>query len=73
MSAAFKQAIQNIDELSINEKALMAHCLISSLESKQDDQVDDAWIKLAESRYLEMKSGSVDGLSWDAVKEIVKN
>ena len=68
MSAAFKQAIENIDALSVSEKALMAHCLISSLESKSDDQVDQAWAELAHKRYLEMESGAVKGLSWSDIK-----
>ena len=42
MSTAFNQVRQNIGELSSDEKALVAHCLISSLESKHDDNVDKA-------------------------------
>ena len=37
MSALFKEVLQNIDNLSSNEKALVAHCLISSLEVKHDE------------------------------------
>ena len=43
MSMVFKQVIENITELSSDEKALVAHCLISSLETKHDDSVDEAW------------------------------
>ncbi len=56
MSVMFKQAIENIKELSADEKALIACCFISSLESKQDEGVDEAWAKLAEERYLELES-----------------
>ena len=72
MSVAFKQAIENIRELSADEKALMAHCLISSLESKQDDGVDEAWAKLAEERYLALESGAVKGVPWEEIKNVVK-
>ena len=72
MSAAFKQAIENIKGLSSDEKALMAHCLISSLESKQDENVDEAWVELAEKRYLELESGLVRGVSWSDIKNAVK-
>ena len=72
MSAMFKQAIKNIRELSTDERALMAHCLISSLESKQDEGVDEAWAKLAENRYLELESGAVNGVSWEEIKYVVK-
>lgn len=71
MSVAFKLAIENIRELSTSEKALMAHCLISSLESKQDEGVDEAWAKLAEKRYHDLESGAVNGLSWEEMKRAV--
>lgn len=72
MSAAFKQIIESIRILSANERALVAHCLISSLESKHDEGVDEAWAELVEKRYLERESEAVNGLSWDEVKNEVK-
>jgi len=39
MSAKFKQVIENIGDLTSDERALVAHCLISSLEIKHDDSV----------------------------------
>ena len=72
MSVAFKQAIENIRELSADERALMAHCLISSLESKQDEDVDNAWAKLAEKRYQELESGAVRSVSWEEIITTVK-
>ena len=71
MSAVFKQVIQDIGELSSDEKALVAHCLISSLETKHDDSVDVAWGELAEKRFLELESGAVEGVSWDEIKNKV--
>jgi len=71
MSAILKQVIENIGELSPSERALVAHCLISSLESKQDDGVDDAWADLAESRFLELESGAVQGIAWEEIKQQV--
>ena len=71
MSAVFKQVIQDIGELSSDEKALVAHCLISSLETKHDDSVDVAWGELAEKRFLELDSGTVKGVSWDEIRNKV--
>ena len=71
MSEVFKQVIENIGALSSDEKALVAHCLISSLESKQDDGVEGAWAELAEQRYLELESGTVKGVSWEEIKNKV--
>lgn len=73
MSIGVKQVLENIKELSSQEKALVAHCLISSLESKQEDGVDDAWTELAEKRFQELKSGSVKGVSWEDIKKSIKN
>ncbi len=72
MSASFKQVIENIKGLSVEERALVAHCLISSLESQHDDGVDEAWAVLAEERFLELESGIVKGISWLEIKEKVK-
>lgn len=71
MSAVFNQVIQNISELSSDEKALVAHCLISSLESKHDDNVDQAWDELVQKRLIELESGVVKGVSWDNIKKEV--
>lgn len=68
-----KQAFENIKELSSEEKALVAHCLISSLETKQDDDVEDAWAELAESRLSELTSGEVEGVSWESIKKNIKD
>ena len=68
MSTAFKQVVENIDNLSSDEKALVAHCLISSLEVRHDDSVDQAWAELAQQRFAELESGSVKGVSWADIK-----
>jgi len=72
MSAVFKQVIENIKSLSSDEKALVAHCLISSLEIKHDDSVDQAWGELAQNRFSEINSGSVKGVNWEEIKNQVK-
>jgi hypothetical protein len=52
MSTVFKQVIENIKVLSADERALIAYCLISSLESRLDEGVDEAWGALTEKRYF---------------------
>ncbi|MFK5984998.1 MAG: addiction module protein [Pseudomonadota bacterium] len=51
----------------------MAHCLISSLESSQDENVDETWAKLAEERYSELESGVTKSVSWDEIRCVVKD
>ncbi len=72
MSAAFKQMIEQIKDLSPDERALVAHCLISSLDPCQDEEVDAAWAKLSEARLAELKSGKVQGVSWTEIKGQIK-
>ena len=67
-----RQVIENMKELSSDERAFVAHCLISSLENKQDDGVDEAWLELAEKRFSELESGSVQGVTWDEIKKDIK-
>ncbi len=69
MSAKFKQVIESIADLTSDERALVAHCLISSLEVKHDDNVDEAWGELAKKRLLELESGAVKGISWVDIKK----
>jgi len=71
MSAVLKQVISNIDELTSDEKALVAHCLIASLETKSDENVDDAWADLAEKRFSDLQTGIVQGVSWDEIRDEV--
>jgi len=56
MSAVLKQVIKNIEELTSGEKALVAHCLISSLEIKHDDSADNEWANLAKKRFSELEA-----------------
>ena len=72
MSTAFSQAIENIEDLTADERALLAHCLISSLEIRHDDSVDQAWGELAKKRLSELESGSVEGVSWEEIKSSIK-
>lgn len=72
MSAVYKQVIENIENLSSDEKALVAHCLISSLEIQHDDSVDQAWGEIAQKRYSDMESGVVKGVPWNEIKKKIK-
>ncbi len=66
------QVLENAKQLNVNERALVAHCLISSLETRQDQGVDQAWMELAELRFQELVSGKVESVSWDDIKKEVK-
>lgn len=72
MSAKFNRVIEEVKHLSAQERALVAHCLISSLETEQEDGVDMAWAELAEKRYNELLTGAVKSVPWEQIKKEVK-
>ena len=51
---------------------MVAHCLISSLETRQDEGVDQAWCDLAQKRFAELASGEVNSVPWEEIKKKVK-
>ena len=49
--------------MSPAERAMLAHCLISSLDQPKDKNVDAEWIKLAQKRLTDLENGSVKPVS----------
>jgi putative addiction module component (TIGR02574 family) len=73
MSFNVRQVIEKVKHLSAQDRALVAHCLISSLETHQEEGVDQAWAELAEKRHGELISGKVKPVSWEDIKKRVKD
>lgn len=69
MSEALKNLMESIDQLSIKEKALAAHCLLSAMDDRVDDNVEREWLSLAEKRSNELESGKVSPTTWDQIKK----
>jgi hypothetical protein len=57
--------------LSMNsyEKAMIAHCLISSI----DEEVDQEWLKLAETRLYELEQNKLNSVSWNELKQQIRS
>lgn len=68
MSDTLKTVLDNIEQLTPSEKALAAHCLLSSLEGEPSDDVETAWLALVEERSHALLSGDVKSVSWEEVK-----
>jgi hypothetical protein len=64
-----RQIIEGTKYLNAKEKAMVARCLISSLETRQDAGVDQAWAELAEKRFGELSSGEVESVTWEDIKK----
>jgi len=58
-----KDIIESTKYLSAKERALIARCMISSLETRQDNGVDPAWSELAQKRFTELISGNTRPVS----------
>lgn len=69
MSDALKMMLENIEQLSTKEKALAAHCLLTAMDAKVDGDVENEWLKLAESRSDELESGNVKSISWEEIEK----
>lgn len=67
-----RQIIESAKYLNAKEKAMVAHCLISSLETRHDEGVDQAWAELAQKRFEELSSGEVESVSWEDIKKKMK-
>jgi len=72
MSEDFKQILENVKQLNPKERALMAHVIISSLDTVNDEEVDLAWGELAEKRYNDLINGNVRPVTWDEIKQGIK-
>lgn len=67
-----RQIIEGAKYLNAKEKAMVAHCMISLLETRQDEGVDQDWAELANKRFGELVSGEVESVSWEDIKKKVK-
>ncbi len=67
-----QQAIESTKCLNAKEKATLAHCLISSLETKLDEGVEQAWGELAEKRFSDLITGKVEPVSWNDLKKEIQ-
>jgi putative addiction module component (TIGR02574 family) len=73
MSENFKNILHNIQQLNPQERALMAHLIIASLEKVADEGVDEAWAELANKRYDDLITGKVKGVTWEEIKQSIQS
>jgi len=59
--------------MSSAERARIAHCLISSLDEPKENSVDEEWIRLTEKRLAELETGNVKPVSWESIKEKIRD
>jgi len=59
--------------MSPEDRAVIAHCLISSLERLMEENIDEEWLNLAVQRLSELENNSVKPVSWNELKQRIRN
>lgn len=54
------------------DRAMIAHCLISSLEKSAEENADREWLNLAEQRLSELENNEVKPVSWNELKRRIR-
>jgi len=55
------------------ERAWLAHCLIASIEQPADENVETAWLKLAQDRAEQIQRGEVQTVTWESIKQAIRS
>lgn len=63
----------DLNQLSSEEKAELAHILIEELDNSEDTNLENIWLEEAERRYLNYKNGSISAESGTVVFERARN
>lgn len=68
LSSTSESLLEKAMAMSLEERALIARCLIQSLEAPCFQSVEDQWLQLAQQRLTEMECGKVKPVGWDEIK-----
>ena len=71
MTKIMHRVINDIQELSSNERSTLLKFLIASMDEVHDQDSDEQWANLAQKRLQEIESGDVNTVSWDQLKQRV--
>ena len=71
MTKVMNRVIDDIQELSQDEKNNLIKFLIASMDEKHDENSENEWLELSQKRYEEIQSGQVQTQSWNEIKQRV--
>ncbi len=71
MTKVMNRVIDDIQELSQDEKNNLIKFLIASMDEKHDENSENEWLELSKKRYEEIQSGQVKTQSWNEIKQRV--
>jgi len=67
MATTLKQLTHEALELPLQERAILAHVLITSIDEKTDGDISSAWDAELKKRVHEIREGRVKGIPADEV------
>ena len=71
MTKVMNRVIDDIQELSQDEKNDLIKFLIASMDEKHDENSENEWLELSQKRYEEIQSGQVQTQRWNEIKQRV--
>ena len=71
MTDEAKQLLEEALKLPVRERARLVSLLIESLDEKDEDDVEEAWIEEVQKRARELETGKVQGLTWAEARRIM--
>ncbi len=73
MASKIDSLLNRALSLSPSERALIAHCLISSIDETADENVDKSWFELADKRISELEKQKVKPVVWQELKQKLRD
>jgi len=69
-----REILEHTKCLSAKEKALVARCLLASLDARpgeEEEAVAQAWFSLAQERFDELMDGKAEPCSWKEIRNAI--
>jgi len=69
MTDLAKNVLRDALALNDEDRAALASVLIESLDTEQDEGVEEAWTAEIQRRFAELKSGEIQTVPWEDVRD----
>lgn len=69
MTKIMDRIVNDVQELSQDEKNYLVKFLIASMDKSHDENSEQQWADLAKSRLSDIESGKIETQSWEQIKQ----
>lgn len=69
MTKIMDRIVNDVQELSQDEKNYLVKFLIASMDNSHDENSEQQWADLAKSRLSDIESGKIETQSWEQIKQ----